>query len=277
MKRILSVFLSLILTLSLSAALADYGSYQFDNAVWEGGIQNDLPNGFGKLTYTEGPILIGIMRDGFFNGPFVEMPYLITSPEDVTEDFYLTIGHHTDGQWDGIFYYYTPSGMWQQTVYSQGFAISRTRVNADGSVTEYINTENGWQPDRDWTAQEIQGTVFAAGPMAMYLPQTSPALDLHFYNVATGTSGGGIYFGAGLYGLPDTVYSYRLGYSDLTVSGSLPNGAYMEGRLLAGQYHGLVRITHPDGSVSYEDRRNGGYTNAMLHEGVLQATPFTIK
>ena len=113
--------------------------------------------------------------------------------------------------------------------------------------------------------------------MAMYLPQTSPALDLHFYNAATATSGGGIYFGAGLYGLPDTVYSYRLGYSDLTVSGSLPNGAYMEGRLLAGQYHGLVRITHPDGSVSYEDRRNGGYTNAMLHEGVLQATPFTIK
>lgn len=277
MKRILSVFLSLILTLSLSAALADFGSYQFDDGVWEGNMQNGLPNGFGKMTHIDGIIQFGLMRDGIVDGPYVEMPYLITSPEDVKEDFYLTIGHYTDGLWDGTFYRYSPSGMWRQTVYSKGFPISRTTVNADGSVTESIYAGDAWQPDREWTAQEIQGTIFSAGPMMMYLPQTSPALDLHFYNVATGTSGGGIYFGPGLYGIPDTVYSYRQGYSDLAISGGLPNGVYVEGRLLAGQYHGTVRITQADGTISYEDRRNGGFTNAMLHEGIAQATPFTIK
>ncbi|MHC1787871.1 MAG: hypothetical protein AB9880_12515 [Christensenellales bacterium] len=274
MKRTLTIFLSLILTLSLSAALADYGSYQYDGSLWEGSMLNGLPNGFGILTYADGTLSIGLMRDGMSQGAFAEMPYLISSTEDVKEDFYLTIGQMTDNQWDGTFYYYTPSGMWQQTIYSLGVPISRTRVNVDGSVTEFAFKEGQWRPDRQWTAQEIQGTIFAAGPMMMYLPQTTPALDLHFYNVDTQTSGGGIYFGPGLYGMPDTVYSYRNGYSDMAISGSLPNGVFVEGRLLAGQYHGIVRVTQADGSISYEERANPGFTNAMLHEGIAQATPF---
>lgn len=191
MKKMLSFLVATMMLFSTAAALADVGEHAFGNSSFYGMLSNDAPDGYGILTYESGKIVLAEMQGAKFTGYMANLSGAVLEGS-IPKDFSLMLGKYVDGQIEGKCYTYFASGKWNETVYQGGEALTSTVVTSDGAVQGFEKQNGEWVLTKEYTSAEMEGTIFAAGPMTLFANVDENHTCIVFYNVDSYAMGGGV-------------------------------------------------------------------------------------
>jgi len=191
MKKGLAFLVAVLLTLSCTVAMAEWGTHAFNNSSFNGMLTDGSPDGYGILTFENGKIVLGEMQGAQYTGYLASLSGAVL-PGSIPEDFSLTLTQYADGKVEGKSYNYFAGGRWNETVYQNGEPVTSTVVQSDGSVAGYEMQAGQWVKIKDYTPAEIEGTIFAAGPMTLFANIDDHHTCIVFFSADTYTMGGGV-------------------------------------------------------------------------------------
>ena len=191
MKKILSFLVAFLMLSSGAAALAEVGEHAFAHSSFSGMLSNDTPDGYGILTTEEGKIILAEMQGTKMTGYMANLSGTVLEGS-VPENFSLMLAKYVDGNIEGKCYSYFASGKWNETVYQNGKPLTSTVVMSDGAVKGYEKQNDKWVLTKEYTPAEIEGTIFAAGPMTLFTNIDENHTCIVFYSNDTDVMGGGV-------------------------------------------------------------------------------------